>query len=113
MGSNYQFLCKDCDYDAVVSGGDDSGMACRTTTISCQDCGELFDVVTSVKPWDESAGLPDEELVCLGPSPDYSGNDGDTDRSNPSHRVQRWAFPGPCPKCGQAMTKGDLVEYWD
>ena len=113
MGTNYQFLCKHCDYETVVSGGDDVGMACRTTTIGCQDCGDLFDVVTSEQPWGESAGLSDEELVCPGPAPDDSDDDESTDRSNPSHRVQRWTFPGPCPKCGQAMTKGDLSVHWD
>ena len=113
MGTNYQFLCKHCDYEAVVSGGDDVGMGCRTTTISCQDCGELFDVVTSEQPWDESTGLPDEELVCPGPAPDDADDDEGKDYSNPSHHVRRWTFPGPCPKCGQVMTKGDLIVNWD
>ena len=113
MGTRYQFLCKHCDYETVVSGGDDVGMACRTTTISCQDCGELFDVVTSDKPWDESVGLSDEELVCPGPEPDDSGDDEGTDCSNPSHRVRRWKFPGPCPKCGQAISKGEAMVDWD
>lgn len=104
-------MCENCNYKAIVSGGDDVGMACRTTTISCQDCGELFDVVTSEKPWEESAGLSDEELVC--PGPDDSNDDEDRDHSNPNHRVRRWTFPGPCPKCGHEMTKGEVVVNWD
>ena len=114
LGTKYQFVCKDCGYEAIVSGGDDIGMSCRTTTISCQECGELFDVITSEQPWDESAGLSDEELVCPGPDTDDLGEDNEnTDRSNPDHRVQRWTFPGPCPKCGQTMTEGEVVLMWD
>ncbi len=113
MGTNHHFLCNHCKYEAVVSGGDDVGMACRTTTIGCQDCGELFDVITSEKPWDGSAGLSDEELVCPGPDADDLDDDKDTVRSNRSHVVRRWTFPGPCPKCGEVMTKGDVVVFWD
>lgn len=109
MGTKYQFVCEHCDYEAVVSGGDDAGMSCCTTTISCQDCAELFDVITSEQPWDESVGLSDEELVCPGPVTD----DADDDHSNPGHRVQRWTFPGPCPKCGRGMTRGEYVVMWD
>jgi len=113
LGSNYQFTCKSCGYEAIVSGGDDVGMACRTTTISCQDCGELYDVVTSEEPWNDTAGLSDEELVCPGLATDDSGDDADEDLSNPSHTVRRWSFPGPCPKCTGTMTKGDVVVLWD
>jgi hypothetical protein len=31
--------------------------------------GSLFDVVIFDEPWKESAGPPDEELVCLGRDP--------------------------------------------
>ncbi|TWU29641.1 hypothetical protein Pla144_04200 [Bythopirellula polymerisocia] len=113
VGINYQFICENCNYEAVVSGGDDVGMVSCTTTISCQDCGELFDVVTSEKPWDESTGLSDGELVCPGPASYESSYYADRDRSNRNHRVRRWIFPGPCPKCGQTMTKGEAVLNWD
>ena len=111
MGTSYQFICKHCDYEAIVSGGDDVGMMCRTTTISCRDCGSLFDVVISDEPWKESAGPTDEELVCPGPESDDTGDSIDDEsraRSNPDHRVQRWTIPGPCPKCGQRMAKGEV-----
>ena len=113
MGTHYQFICSKCSYEATVSGGDDCGMACRTTTVCCKDCGELYDVVTSDKPWEESDGPPDEELVCPGPAPEDLDDDEEVDRSNPNHRVQRWSFPGPCPKCGEMMSKGDCVVHWD
>ena len=113
MGTKYQFICKHCDYQTCVSGGDDVGMACRTTTISCQDCGKLYDIVTSEEPWNETVGLSDEELVCPGSASDDSDGEEDQDHSNPTHHVQRWTFPGPCPKCGQTMTKGDAEMCWD
>ena len=116
MGTSYQFICSKCDYEAVVSGGDDVGMACRTTTISCLDCGELFDAVISDQPWEKAAGPSDEELVCPGPESDETGDSVDDevrDSSNPDHQVRRWTFPGSCPKCGQGMTKGSGVVYWD
>jgi transcription elongation factor Elf1 len=116
MGAKNQFICKHCDYEAIVSGGDDVGMACRTTTISCEDCGELFDVLTSEQPWDEFAGLTDEELVCPGTPPDDADDDDsdeNPDLSNPDHHVRRWSFLGPCPKCGREMTKGDVIVMWD
>ncbi len=113
MGCHYQFICNQCNYEAVVSGGDDEGRESHTTTISCQDCGELFDVVTSEQPWDESAGLSDEELVCPRSARADADGDEDTDRSNPRHVVRRWKFPGPCPKCGEAMTMGLDRVMWD
>jgi rubrerythrin len=113
LGIHYAFICKNCGYEAIVSGGDDVGMACRTTTISCKDCGELFDVITSEMPWEEPTSLSGEELVCPGPASGDSDDDEDMDRSKPNHRVRRWTSPGPCPKCGKAMTKGDVVVHWD
>jgi hypothetical protein len=104
MGIHRQFICQSCGYEAIVSGGDGVGWACRTTTLSCQDCRELFDVVTSEQPWDESVGLSDKELVC----PRCRSAE-----SNRRHCVERWTAPGPCPKCGQVMDEGDVVECWD
>lgn len=36
MGCHYRFHCVNCGYEAVVSGGDDSGMDCTTTTSSAR-----------------------------------------------------------------------------
>ena len=33
MGTSFDFTCMQCGYKATVSGGDDVGMAYRTTTI--------------------------------------------------------------------------------
>ncbi len=106
MGYRHTVNCTQCNYETVVSGGDDGGMRCTTTTISCQECRELFDVVTSRQPWDGSAGLSDEELVCPRSARAEADGDEDTVGSSPRHVVRRWKFPGPCPKCGEAMTQG-------
>ena len=85
MGTQYLFKCPSCDYSAVVSGGDDVGMACRTTTIVCETCEELSDVVVADKPWEPPQEQEDATLVCRGP------NGG---RKRPSHKVRRWTVPG-------------------
>ncbi len=46
MGSWTEFRCGSCGYEAMVSGRDDAGMLVNTTTILCEDCEELYDVVT-------------------------------------------------------------------
>lgn len=83
MGTRCHFVCKDCNYEAHVSGCDDVGMRCHTTTISCRECGELFDVMTSEAP---STGQS-KEPVCPGSEPGDQQHDDETDRSNPDHHV--------------------------
>ena len=113
MGTRYQFICPKCQYEAVVSGGDDIGMAGQTTTIGCDDCRELYDVVTSETPWEEPPDLDEESLVCPGSASWDDEEDDASEASNPDHRVRRWKDDGPCPKCGMSMSRGELVEHWD
>jgi hypothetical protein len=46
MGQMRTFRCTSCDHSAEVSGGNDAGMSATTTTILCEDCHLLMDVVT-------------------------------------------------------------------
>jgi len=46
VGLISRFTCDSCGYEAQVSGGDDRGFSCMTTTILCKDCRELYDVET-------------------------------------------------------------------
>jgi hypothetical protein len=85
------------------------GMACRTTTIVCEECQELYDVVTSETPWEGAPDIGEEALVCPGPE---SADDGE-ESPNPGHRVRRWTYPGPCPKCGKTISQGEMVVMWD
>ena len=103
MGTGYLFKCPSCDYSAVVSGGDAVGMACRKTTIICETCEELLDIVISDKPW-EPQEPGDVTLVCRGTEGGHE---------NPDHEVRRWTAPGPCPKCGATIASGEEYLNWD
>ena len=97
MGTLYQFRCESCDYGTEVSGGRDCGMASATVTILCETCRELFDVVTSE---DAISARPDLEIPLRCP------NDSD-------HSCRLWSSPGPCPKCGVTMVRGEETLIWD
>ncbi len=99
MGAKLEFRCESCGYEAMVSGRDDFGFKARTTTILCEECEELYDVVTSISIHNEGAAdRPEIEPKCP--------------RSN-RHTVGRWEHPGACPKCGDEMTGGDKITMWD
>ena len=98
MGQHFQFRCEHCSYEAVVSGGPDLGMMSRTQTITCAKCKELADVVTSEEPWNSRA----PKLPPRCPR-----------RRTAKHPVKRWTAGGPCPRCGAALQKGELVALWD
>jgi rubrerythrin len=95
MGSSYEFTCRQCEYSAEVSGGDDAGKISATTTILCEDCKQLFDVMVSENPSEKSSY---RDPVCP--------------RDN-NHKVRRWKHPDVCPKCGTQMEKGALTIDWD
>ena len=96
MGILHEFTCTGCHHRAELSGGDDVGMACMTTTILCEDCHELYDVVISEKPWEGAEKA--REPSC----PEHE-----------SHTVRRWTDPGPCPRCGETMERGGKTVMWD
>lgn len=97
MGIWQNFKCDSCGYAAQVSGGADCGFDVRTVTILCSECRELMDVVV---------GTPLEtEATALRRRPQCS--------RGPAHRVRLWEAPGPCPRCGTAMTAGAVVALWD
>jgi len=95
MGHSYFFKCAKCGYNAEVSGGDDIGMTCITTTILCEDCKKICDAVTGNAPRDlESPHAP----VCP---------------KKKSHRIRRWKHPDVCPRCGSEMERGEITTHWD
>ena len=97
MGTWYLFECPTCDFFAQVSGGDDVGMMSRTTTITCKDCEDLYDVTTSKEPWNVNSSTQ-QALICS---------------ENGHHRVERWVYPGPCPKCKTQLVRSGIVAHWD
>lgn len=98
MGTHYLFSCDACGYEANVSGGDDAGFFCLTTTIVCEACRKLYDVVTLENP-----GSPPEERRSVKIACPESGG----------HKVKRWRSPRLCPKCGAKMRRGEQSICWD
>ncbi len=100
MGTTHRFRCESCGYEAEVSGGDDAGMRVITTTIRCEACEELYDVVTA------------ERSIDLAEGPVFNPVEPVCPRSK-RHTIKPWEHPGPCPKCGSQMTMGDTLMLWD
>lgn len=48
MGATFVFKCAACKYEAIVSGGKDSGFIINTQTKTCPACRQLVDVVTGI-----------------------------------------------------------------
>lgn len=84
MGETRTFCCTKCGYSAQVSGGNDVGMTFATTTVLCEGCRELMDVVT---------GEPENLVTSVEPRCP----------KRKRHRVRRWAHPDVCPRCGDSM----------
>ena len=101
MGALCDFQCKGCGYQTRVSGGPDHGFTVETNTMVCLDCRELVDVITGIVE-----GAPEEMVSCresdIGTCPNCKGRS-----------LAAWHTSTPCPKCGQQMTQGDPVLYWD
>lgn len=96
MGTYFRFQCSGCGYEAETSGGRDAGMIGCTTTIHCHNCRRLYDVPSDLlKPggeWEEvEPACPRSRL----------------------HRVNPWQHPGPCPRYGETMERGDPTTLWD
>ena len=99
MGAHFLFRCAACDYQADISGGNDIGMACATSTVLCRDCKELHDVVTTQEPW-------------LAMEPTWNPTNLRCPKSD-THTVELWEHPGPCPRCGAEMVRGEITVLWD
>ncbi len=99
MGAIFEFRCESCGYEVMVSGRDDFGFRSYTMTVVCEECEELYDVVTSVAmPPDGGVDRSEVEPQC--PESKW-------------HTVGRWEHPGACPKCGDEITTGDKITMWD
>lgn len=104
MGQRRDYLCPACGLEGCVSGGEDVGMTCATTTIYCPACDRLRDVV--VKDWFGRKGATPDNPVVLEPRC--------TRRK--AHAVKVWNVDLPCPRCGQTVLQplegGQQID-WD
>lgn len=92
----FKFYCEGCGYTAMVSGKSRQGDFDEGMTILCEDCKQLYEI----EP--ESAYTIKKSSHRMLRCPQHF-----------AHRIKVWTFPGPCPKCGQPIKKGDHVISWD
>lgn len=101
MGSQYQFTCPKCGYEATVSGGFDYGFHAVVRTMVCGDCEDVVDVLVGAYGQEGKTGDPEYDKD-LGRCPECNGTD-----------VHVWPRHRPCPKCGGRMKKRGLIVMWD
>ena len=106
MGTANDYRCPACGYhvDSMVSGYD-CGMMSHVHAVRCDDCRELRISPLPGKPWDlpydegeRRAVLATFVLTCP---------------VSPAHVVHPWAEPGPCPRCGDTLERGEGMILWD
>ena len=144
MGRSYWFQCSKCGYGAKVAGRADRGLNCFVQTIVCRDCRELYDAVFRLKVSDERLPITDRLSPNPLIRVNGTGQKAFNKRVPPTfhaatsrllysgvrrfkwlefklqcpysefHKVEPWADPGKCPKCGIFMEKG-VIPYriWD
>ena len=95
MGMSTTFICHACGYKAFVSGGMDTGGTCKTQTISCEKCLELFDAIV----------LWTHDWTTVQPRCP----------KRKSHPIKPWNHPDACPRCGTIMEVDEDGEIllWD
>ena len=117
MGTLFRFACPECGYEGVVAGGLSRGMLAITHTVSCPSCKELSDMTLAEEPLEFLAWLDREELnedevrqkTEHAPwMPERIRCDLDR-----RHKASLWRHPGPCPRCGTTLAKGEMAVMWD
>lgn len=96
MGTTHCFSCPGCGYNAEVSGGDDYGFSVAVTTVRCDFCKIIQDIVVSESPGDKQSYKAISELRCP-----ICGN-----------TIKRWTRR-KCPRCNMKMNQDGEVLLWD
>ncbi|GAA5514937.1 hypothetical protein Dcar01_03701 [Deinococcus carri] len=119
MGTLYDFTCAACGYTAA-SGGMDRGIDTVYVTVHCLNCRELMDVLAGrlshdLPPPPPSLGAP---ATSPPPRPTVPPKEKLAEvkwrcRTGRFHRLEPWQPPGPCPKCGEVIERGEPVGIWD
>lgn len=137
MGRSYWYECAKCGYRAKVSGRADRGLNLFVQTIVCRDCKELYDAVIRLKVFAGLENRPDRARFGSF-NPLLSGKRPPTFQTALNrltvnggrsfkwiqfplqcpimsfHRVEPWAEPDHCPRCGIYLEKNVLpFRIWD
>ncbi len=96
MGRLFSFQCPKCAYTVDCSGKADAGMMSATRTVVCDQCRNLQDVV--VETYEMGRNRKRVPPRC---------------EKDKTHNVRTWKHPGPCPRCGETLVRGEPVVLWD
>lgn len=121
MGTLFAFSCPGCGYRAEVCGGLGYGMQDVDHTVSCPTCRELSDLELPCKRWEimddleqrrEVMGDQDRPTLQGAPRPAWLPERVRCaiDRR---HKATLWEHPGPCPRCGMTLARGEITVLWD
>ena len=136
MGRSYWFECARCGYRAKVSGRADRGINLFVETIVCQDCKQLYDVVTRIRlpdeprlKWLRHATEGKDDAGIKGPPTFQSALNRLTVTGAKRlkwfrfpaqcpvasfHRIKSWTDPDKCPRCGIFLEKNALpFRIWE
>lgn len=104
MGTQFEFKCQQCDYQANVSGGEDFGFVLITQTVFCFDCDELCDMVTGFRGVEQMSPHDKAELNFerIGRCPKSHGEE-----------LAAWDEGDPCPKCNGEVVRTRVIMDWD
>lgn len=95
MGVEYALHCAACGYhNPHCCAGVEAGMAVTLSTVHCATCKQLYDVPV----FEHGNGFTEIPLRCP---------------RNKAHAVVAWSHPGPCPVCGQPISKLGQSAVWD
>jgi hypothetical protein len=97
MVEYYKYFCDACGYEAMVSGKGGRESLDGGMTILCEDCKELYEIEPE-NAFTEKMKRSYRMLRC----PEAY-----------THKILEWSYPGPCPKCGKPMIRGEMVIRWD
>lgn len=99
MGAVYEFICRNCGYRIETEGGFGGGALFMSQDVLCHDCREIRPCIKVQHEFGWDPG-PAEVRPLQCPV-------------DPSHRVEKWDHPGPCPRCGTTLRQGRLLMWVD
>ncbi len=86
MATWMDWSCSKCDFVFHGAGEHSALRSGTTTSIYCEGCEDVMDVLDAPPPWRRDKEAPVEPLAC------------DHDKR---HAIRPWTAKEPCPHCGE------------